>query len=55
MITMIAWVITVAIWLTTCLCWRDDAKAYKINAVKYGAAEWRVSPEGDTTFHWIEK
>lgn len=35
--------------------WENDVKVYRTEAVNHGAAEWRVQPDGTTTFHWINR
>lgn len=34
--------------------WSANSHEYQVNAVKHGAAEWRVSEDGTATFHWKE-
>lgn len=42
-------------WFVCWAGWEQNAKAFKMLAVEYGAAEWRASADGTTTFHWKEK
>ena len=40
--------------LSSAIGW-GSYKDLQVEAVKRGAAEWVVSPEGETTFKWKEK
>jgi hypothetical protein len=54
MVLLVVLCVALVGWAVCASWWDADSQAFKVEAVRHGAAEWRTDAEGKTSFHWLD-